>query len=749
MVVLLSYLAGSSASVLENVLVEKEQVSSAVMFDYEIQPTIAITFTLNGVATNDLERVETRFFELLTETAAKPLELGYIHDCIMREKRQRKFHAENSGEFFTEPIVNDFLFGERDGSTLKVEIETLDDFDILQTWAESKWRHWLTTWFSNAPHVSLLGKPSSRLVIKLSSEEEARIEARKKHLGIEGLENLKRDLVSAKEENDGKVPKEIMKKFKVPSVNSIHFINTTTGRSGTAREMNSLDNPIQNIIDKDTDLSLFIHFEHIESNFARLTVILGTEVVPVNLRPLLAVYMEKFLSSPMLRDGNIIEFEKVLIELEQDTVNYDIGSGSGMGNSETIVIKLDVEADKYETAIRWLRDLMHSSVFDPERIKATTSRLLADIPEDKRDGSSMVNSIELMVGTAPSGFGRARNTLVKAAYLKQVKRILEKEPQVVIDQLKEVNDVLCTVSNFRVLVIANVEKLQHPVSSWKILVPESEKNISLNPLESKLSRLSEHGRNPGDIAYVVPIPPVESSFVLAVGKGPASFDDPTLPALMVANAYLNAVEGPFWKNVRGTGLAYATNLYRHVDSGQISLEIYRSPDPLKALLACREVVQKLATGEEPINDLALEGAISSIVLSFATAEATKASAAEQSFVRQVMRGLPKDWPTLILEKIREVLVDEVRASMRDVVLRLFEANASNLFITCAPIMESKLVRGLEGLGFRPEVRSLASFQDDYGLKEEGGVDEESEDEETEDDDSGESMDDDEDEETRD
>ena len=746
MAVLLAYLAGSPASILENTLVEKEQIASAVMFEHEILPTTAVHFTLSSVATEDLETTEVRFFQVLTEAAEKPIDMRYMQDCVKREKRQKKFSAESSSQSFTEPIVTDFCFGRRDGSTLRTYLESLQDYDTLETWSESQWRHWLRTWFLETSHVTVLGKPSASLSKRLISDEKARVESRKAMLGQQGLEDLKDRLASAKKENGKEIPKELLTRFPIPSTESIHFIKTTTARSGAARGSEPVDNPIQRLIDQDTNLPLFVQFEHIESNFAHLIIVFGTGAVPIQQRPLLAIFMENFFSAPMHRDGKIINFEQVLMELERDTVGYDAESGSRLGNSEAGSIRMEVEVEKYEVAIQWLKDLMTRSVFDLERIKATTARLLADIPDEKRDGSSMVNSVELMTGTAPSSTARACSTLVKAAYLKRVKRLLEKNPQMIINQLKEINVALFAPSNFRILVTANTEKLHRPVSSWKPFLEELGglgKDEPLHPLETRLSRISQQGRQPGDTAYIVPIPAVDSSFVLAVSKGPSSFDDPVLPALMVAASYLNVVEGPLWTVVRGTGLAYGASFSRHVDSGQVSLEIYRSPDPLKAFIASRDVIRDLATGEREFDAFTLEGAMSSIVLGFAHEEATKASAAEASFVRQVMRGLPKDWPNLILKRVREVTKEDLRAAMKEIVLPMFAAETSNLFVTCAPIMEKSLMEGLEGIGFHPQVRALASFQDDYGLGAGDVADEESdEDDDMDDDESEEGADDD-------
>ena len=724
------YLAGSPASVLENTLVEKEQVASGVFYECEYRPDTVIQLTLTGVATEELEQVEARFHELLRETAAQPIDLDYMRDCVQREKRQVNFYAESSGGFFTEPIVKDFLFGKRDGSTLKADLENLGEYDILQTWGDFEWRHWLRVWMSEAHHISVIGKPSADLPNKIESKENARIAARKEQLGLEGLKDLSARLAAAKAENDKEVPKEVLKKFEVPNITSIHFINTTTARSGAARKMGSLQNPAQQVIDKDSDRPLFIHFEHVQSNFVYLTLVLGTEAIPVSLRPLLNIYMENFFSTPILREGKTIGFEQVIMKLERDTVGYGMDSGQATGNPEVITIRMQVEAEKYQTAIQWLRDSMFSRIFDIDRVKSIMSRLLADIPDEKRDGTDMKLAAELMVGTAPLSITRACNTLVGAVYLKRVRTLLKKDPEAIIKQLRDINTALCQPDNWRLLVVANVEKLLHPVTSWDTLTRNLDNGKVLKPLDTRLSRLSEQGKSPGNTAFIIPMPSLDSSFAIAVSKGPSSHNDPFVPVLMVATAYLNNLEGPVSAATRGNGLAYGASFRHHVGSGQVSLDISRSPNAFAAFVAIKEVMRSFALGERVLDSLDLESAVSSVVLGLANAEDTMASAAEISFVRQVMRGLPKDWPTIMLQRVRNVTAEDVRDLIRDVLLPVFEGRTSNLFVTCGPIMEKEIAQGFRGIGFEAEVKPLDFFQDDYGL--DGGGEEEEDEVEDED-----------------
>ncbi|KAL8954070.1 MAG: hypothetical protein Q9222_000127 [Ikaeria aurantiellina] len=713
--VLLVYLAGSSASVLEYKLVEKEQVTSAVYYSTEIRPNILIQFTLSSVATEKLHEVEKRFFEVLRETAVNPLDMAYLKDCITRERRLIKDSVESSSTPFSQPIIYDFLFAKRDGSMLKADLSNLKEFDEIATWPEERWRQLIKSWLSDANHVTILGKPSATLSKRLKSEEKSRIEAQKEKLGPEGLKALEQKLAQAQAENDKEVPKDLLQRFPVPSTKSIHFIGTTTARSGAAKKLGHLDNTIQELVDKDdTKSPLFIHFEHVQSNFAHVSLIISTESVPVELRPLLTIYLENLFASPLERDGKRIEFDQVIMELERDTVDYSIGSGSSIANPEVLVLRLSVEVDKYTVAIQWLKEIIWNGIFDAERIAATTFRVLADVPEAKRSGNNMLAAIEEIIEAAPASIVRARSTLVIAVYLKSVRHQLNEDPRIIIAQLEEIRNALFQFSNLRAVVVANVEKLTEPVSSWRKFTAQLDPSQALKPMEKRLSRLSEAGRNPGKLAYIVPMPTVDSSFAHSTTRGPSSLKDPRVPALMVALSYLDAVEGPMWTAVRGTGLAYSTSFSRNTESGQVSFSVYRSPNAFKAFQASKSVVEGFVSGSEALDALALEGAISSIVLGFANGQATMAAAASMSFVRQVMQELPSNYYEQILEKVRAVEVREIQAILKDIVLPVFIAASANLIVTCSPVMEDDLVEGFKVLGFEPEVRDLASFQDGYG-----------------------------------
>lgn len=362
--VLLIYLCGSSVSTLENTLVEKEQVASAVYYSLDSRPDTLIWLALSSVATKSLASVEKRLLELLKETAAKPVDLDYMAECCRRSKRQAKSQVEESPYFFPQGMISDFLYGKLDGSTLR-SFETLDEYDKLEKWTDSQWRGFLRKWMSDAHHVSILGTPSAAMSKNLKDAEQKRLTEQKQKLGEEGLKRLAEKLAKAKAENDKEIPRSLLEKFKIPGTESIHFINTFTARSGLARHETPLTNKAQQLVDQDSsNIPLFLHFEHIPSNFVQVTLVLSTESIPIERRPLLALYIMGFFDTPILRDGKLVDFEKVVMELERETVSYSMQRGFIIVNPETLCIQIQVEPEKYTLAIHWLRTMLWDSVFD-------------------------------------------------------------------------------------------------------------------------------------------------------------------------------------------------------------------------------------------------------------------------------------------------------------------------------------------------------------------------------------------------
>ena len=213
--ILLIYLCGSSISVLENTLVEKESLCSMIYYITDTRSDMTIWFTLSAVETDKLQTVQQRLIELLKETASQELDMSYLGDCIRRWRRQIKNRCENAGDFFATPIIEDHLFGHRDGRDLKT-LATLEELDTVENWSEKQWRDFFSKWIADATSISVLGQPSKELSDKITADEKARVEAQQKKLGEEGMKQLAERLKEAQEENDRPIPDSLLEQFPVP-----------------------------------------------------------------------------------------------------------------------------------------------------------------------------------------------------------------------------------------------------------------------------------------------------------------------------------------------------------------------------------------------------------------------------------------------------------------------------------------------------------------------------------------------------
>lgn len=683
----LLYLAGSSAALLENIIVEKEQLASSVLYETEDHSRLQVCFTLTSVETKNLEKVEKRFFEVLKDAMAKDLDMKYMKECIDRQRRTWKFSTENSASPFAKHVISDFLYGKRDGSTL-MDVATLKEYDVLENWTQDQWRGFIKLHISDAAHVTILGVPSQKMSEKLKKDEEDRTAAQKERFGEKGLKELADKLEKAKAENDKDIPEELFSEFTIPGTDSIRFMQTTTARSGAALKAGRPNNKIQDLIDADkSDSSLFIHFEHIPSSFVQLQVLISADSVPVQLRPLLSIYTEAFFKSPIQRDGKIVDFEQVVVQLERDTVGYGMGTARNLKSEEMLCVSFQVEIEKYESAITWLQELSWKSIFDVERLRAINKCLLADVPDSKRSGSDMLKAVSTMVHYENESIPRARSTLVKARYLKRVKRILAENSEEIVTCMEQIRNSLFQPENVRVLVIADLKKLQNPVSAWKPFAETLGASKDLRPINKRQSHLSEVGKNVGGKSYIVPMPTIDSSFASGLSRGVDSYDHPSLPALMVAISYMNAVEGPLWVAVRGTGLAYGVYLDYNIDPGFVKVEVYRSPNAHKAFETIKNIVEHHISGATRFDPMMLEGAISAIVVEFADEQRTAAEAAQGSFNRQVIEKLPSDYKEKILQNVRAITIDQIKDVMRDILLPLFDPKQANLIVTCSSLLE--------------------------------------------------------------
>ncbi len=75
---------------------------------------------------------------------------------------------------------------------------------------------------------------------------------------------------------------------------------------------------------------------------------------------------------------------------------------------------------------------------------------------------------------------------------------------------------------------------------------------------------------------MIGVPGLESAYLVQSMSGPSSYDDAEIAPLLVLIKYLTAMEGVFWKEIRGFGLSYSYDIDLNIDLGLIAFSLYKS-----------------------------------------------------------------------------------------------------------------------------------------------------------------------------
>ncbi|KAK4055201.1 hypothetical protein OIV83_000481 [Microbotryomycetes sp. JL201] len=715
------YLTESAVSPLYKEFVEIDEPSCTDISFYGSteNPTI-ITAYLSSVPAELLSTLPEQFKTALKRIVNDGIDMERMKSVLERKKLQLLDGIETDpADMLSTSILADVLFGAEDASDLEPSHMALSHYRELEGWTADKWAQLLNKYVADAPSVTIIGQPSAALADKLEREEKARISANKVRYGEEGLAKLAKEIEDAQAENDKEIPSQVISQFKVPDVKGIQWINVESARSrGVAYEDGMPANEVQEHVDADgVDLPLFVQFDHINSQFIEVSVVLfPDEATSQELRALLSIYLDSFFSLPITReDGTELSYEDVVRTLDAETLSYTIDINSPL--QEGITLRIKVAKDKYTTAISWIRDLLYNSKFSVDRLKVSTSKAIQNLPSEKRDGADVSYATYRQMISGPVSTNVALNLLNRVEILPVLARRLKEEPQAVVGQFEEFRRGFVNPKSMRIQVKGNVLNLEQPAKAWTTHFKHVDKieKRDLVPVKLSSTVLGPLGQQPSKKIVVFGLSSIESSFAYHVAKGPDSWTHPDMPALTVARAVLNAMEGFLWKFIRGAGLAYGASISQDVESGLIYYRVFKSPDSHKAFVAARDLLKQLVSGELKIDELTVESAKSSLAYNTAAKESTISDAAAASF-NNMLFGLPQNHGRIALANTANVTVDDIQRVIKTWIAPMFEPDTSIGAVSSGLAKMEDIASRFEQLGYEVERRTFD--QDDDGSSEE-------------------------------
>ncbi|CAI2171216.1 5030_t:CDS:10 [Funneliformis geosporum] len=711
--VLHEYLSDSAVSVLQKEFVETEDpLCTDIDISISHQTRTAIKATFYNVPTSELDDLADEVLEVFKRIVeSEGIDMNRMKTVLRLVKlRTLNMIETNPHSYFSNICILDYVYGKETGEYLERVAKDLKYYDQLSEFTEQQWIQYVNKYHLDNPNITILGKPSAKLAETLVEQEKKRTEKQIENLGPDKLKELEKRLEEAKKLNDLPIPPDIIENFPVPSVDSIPFINSVTGRN---KPEGRFDNPVQKYLDQDSkiDIPYFIQYDHIPSAFVTVSLYINTSNIPVESRPYINLYLESFYSLPLtLPDGTKLTFEQVVSELNNDTVDYQSSLGVGQSFDQMIVFHIKVESNNYVKGIQWLRDLLWNTEFTAERLKVIATKCLNEIPEEKRDGNKMSSVVSELINFDSKLSNKCSlSSLSQERFLPNFINELGEDSDQTIQRFYQLRVLLTKPENLRIHVIGDILKLPNPKSVWAEHFKIIETSKPLIPVPLSQQFLTENGRNPGNQGYIVKLPSIESSFSTHITKGPLSFDSPDLVPLLVLCEFLDITEGLLWISVRGQGLAYGTWFNVDIESGHVRFTIYRSPDAFKAFEQVRKVVFDLAERTIDFDKSKFDGAKSSVIFNLVRKERNLSAAATESFIVRVLKNMDANYNKNLIAKILAIKIEDFYPILVKYLLNLFKPETSNVVVVSTPVKVEDIGQEFNNHKFHLKVKNLDSI----------------------------------------
>lgn len=164
---------------------------------------------------------------------------------------------------------------------------------------------------------------------------------------------------------------------------------------------------------------------------------------------------------------------------------------------------------------------------------------------------------------------------------------------------------------------------------------------------------------------------------------PTDYSDIDIARIALASEILTAMEGPLWRGVRGSGLAYDAAIRRMVESGFLTFVIYRGADAQQAWETTKKIVHEHASGEAEIDQIAIDNAVAGIVNSLVKAESNNHDAAVNKVLDNIFKKRGPNYAKDFLKSLGSVTKEDLLEVLRKYFVPLFEPKHSLLF-SCLP-----------------------------------------------------------------
>lgn len=704
--ILLEYLQDSAVSPLYQAFVELPQPLCADI-EYSVFENIetALVLCFSSVPLHNLPLIQPKLMEVLK--AHTEIDMPRMASLI----NNRSVHTLNDLESspastLANDLCIDFLYAASNTHT-EARLNVRTTLDRLLNMPASFWSSHISSLLLNKPHVTVIATPSGKLVEENQKQEEERVEERKKQLGTQGLLDKASVLAASIAENEKAIPDEVLQAIKVPSLSSIqhHSISTFSNHPATHSIGVFSFNNTQHDIFK--HLPITFHLHHIDTSFVTTNILMDCSKLPSHLLPYLTLFNELLFESPLHLDAGEEDYKVVVARLVEQTVEHTASVGwagdrfvSGEFASY-LHFCIKVEEKKYREGVTWCRDLLTGVLFKEDRLRSVASKCLGDATTGKKDARVLMeqlNSLSVFQKDSPIV---ATSMIKQLSFLKQL--LDRKNNSKDLESLRELQRALVKTENMLVHVTAN---LSVPASTTVSSVGDfSENGLCSVWQEVFVDRLMKFAPGGGlidqwpakrDLSYVK-APSLPSHIMMGVGSTDSSyltlhttcitdFNHPDYPSLLTLCYFINMLEGPLWRAIRGNGLAYSFGINFDVNQG-LNFRLLGSTNLSEAFRHAHLFMASLCDGKVQISQSDLECARCDCIFELLSMEETPQQAAERAFLC-TLRNLPQNFYSKLIEQIGACTSEQLSRAACEYLKPLLHNNTA--VITC-PIKQTSQV----------------------------------------------------------
>ncbi|XP_050532841.1 uncharacterized protein C05D11.1-like [Daktulosphaira vitifoliae] len=627
--------------------------------------------------------------------------LKTLKKSIKRRKLSKLKNLNNDPTFtLSNLIIGDFLYGTSQ-SDLDERLNTINILDKLLEEDISFWKLILNDYLLNNYKVVVRGIPSIKKQHELANEEIQRVSQRKKNLGEDGLKLKAIELLSAKTEYEKKPPSEMYTSVKIPDVTLINCLTYDTFSSNSINQHNLF---------KTSEVPLFVEINNIKSNFIYLRAFINTKDLALNLRKYLLIYLDLITESSVIRNGIQLDYTELRKDILLTKASIGIGSryfSFGYFTS-VILLTLKIKLENYDTGINRLHDLLCNTFITKEMFSIMLSRVINEVPSYRRDGHYMLKQILINMMYRQDNNAYACSTLKQYKFLTSLQKTIESEEgwKVVNEDLNKLKLFLANPDNIKVHITGNIDKLfdinPEAFAALQKIIPDNLKG-SVQPFKTQFDSDYILPQNQCTIrACIVGMGSIETSNFIQATDCINDHNHPDIAAIHVFLAYFTQMEGPMWKKVYGSGLAYCCGIVIEPDHGKIYLILQNSVDVPAAYQATKSILDEHLSSGFSWDQTVFESAKGCLTFEMVNKDC-KVNKSTTGPILLYFRNLKQSYNQDLIKKISLVKLEDLPEIGRKYVKPLFNPQSTITAMVCPPTKVEESANEFEKIGIKMNV----------------------------------------------